>query len=64
MTKEGMDTGFIIIATGGFTFLVILYIWWELRKIGKELKDLAEGLQRLGKSPKKKGGSKDAPGEK
>ena len=64
MTEAKVAIGFIMIVTGGVLFLVILYIWWELSKIGKELKDIAEGLQRLGKSPKKKGGSKDAPGEK
>ena len=57
MTKAGVDIVVISIVMGGVAFVVLFYVGWQLDKIQKKLKDLAEALQKLGKSPKKKGGN-------
>ena len=58
MTETGVDIIVILIVAGGLMIGLILYVEWKLTKIARDLKDIAEALQRLGKSPGKK---KDKP---
>ena len=57
MTREELEILVILIVTLGLVGVLTVYVGWKLTKIGKGLKDIAEGLQKLGKSPRKKGGS-------
>ena len=59
MTKVEVDIIVISLVASGLILAIILYVGRVLTKIQDKLEDLAEALQKLGKSPKKKGG-KDA----
>ena len=56
MTKGEIDILIVLIGLGGLLAVMWAYLEWRLIKIARGLKDIAEGLQKLGKSPKKKGG--------
>ena len=54
---EGIDIVIIFLMVAiGLLVVIWAYIEWRLIKIARGLKDIAEALQKLGKSPKKKGG--------